>query len=112
MEKKDSNVTTDLAQFGMREIEIAKKLLTAWVENGLPNDFFDSEVTVKFNRNSGFVFLTNSEYQVACESGGILYSYYNCFNCGVEGFEEDGFPEEARKEGLCNDCYKKEENER
>lgn len=81
--------TTDLAQFGMREIIEAKKLLTAWVNNGLPSDFEDNEITIMMNKNSGNVFLTNSEYQVAMEDGGKLYSFYSTPYNVLEGSYED-----------------------
>lgn len=81
--------TTDLAQFGMREIIEANKLLTAWINNGLPNDFYHDSVTIMMNKNSGNVFLTNSDYQVAMESDGKLYSFYVTPYNGLEGSYED-----------------------
>jgi hypothetical protein len=81
--------TTDLSEFGMREIIEANKLLTAWVNNGLPNDFYDDGVTIMMNKNSGNVFLANSEYQVAMEDGGKLYSFYSTPYNGIEGSYED-----------------------
>ncbi len=84
----NNEVTTiDLANFGYREIAITKDILTAWVAGGLPEDFSDSEVTIMFNRNSGSVFLTNSDYQVAMVVDGKLESFYSCPQCGNEGFE-------------------------
>ena len=81
--------TTDLAQFGYREKEMAAELLQAMIKQGLPEDFYDDGVTVMMNRNSGNVFLTNSEYQVAMMNGDKLESFYNCPYCGHEGFKED-----------------------
>ena len=87
--KTQETITTDLSKFGFREIKMASELLNAWIKNGLPEDFENNEVTVMMNTNSGFVFLTNSEYQVAMMNGDNLESFYSCPNCGHEGFKED-----------------------
>lgn len=81
--------TTDLAEFGMREIEMARDLLNAWVEHGLPSDFNHDGVVVMMNKNSGNVFLTNNDYQVAMMDGDGLESFYSCPKCGFEGFFYD-----------------------
>ena len=86
--------TEDLADFGYREQEQAKDLFQAWRENGLPIDFENNGVKIAFNMNSGYVFLTNSEYQVAmCETNEHnkleLYSFYSSPDEGKEGsFDE------------------------
>lgn len=64
-------------------------LLKEYREKGLPKDFSPNEVVPTFNMNSGNVFLTNSEYQVAMLNGDKLESFYNCPQCGYEGFLED-----------------------
>ena len=87
--KTDSIFTTDLSEFGYRERKMAAELLTASVEQGFPADFDDDGVTVAMNKNSGYVFLTNSEYQVAMLNGDKLESWYSCPECGHEGFKED-----------------------
>lgn len=85
--------TTDLADFGAREKEIAEQLLRAMRVSGLPEDFEDREVTVMFNTMSGNVFLTNSEYQVAMlvdeEDTDKLASFYSTPYEGREGFFEE-----------------------
>lgn len=78
--------TTDLAKFGNREKAMAAVLLQAMTKKGLPDDFNDDEVTVMMNDQSGNVFLTNSDYQVAMMDGLELRSFYNCPYCGHEGF--------------------------
>lgn len=85
MNKQDEIVTSDLAQFGARERKMLEDLMRAWREHGLPRDFNDDEVTAAMNRNSGYVFLTNSDYQIAMEEDGKLESFYNCPECGAEG---------------------------
>lgn len=81
--------TTDLAKFGWRERKMAAELLTAMCEQGLPEDFIDDEVTIMLNTYSGYVFLTNSEFQVAMMNGDKLESWYTLPYSGEEGFKED-----------------------
>ena len=86
--------TEDLANFGFKEQEEAKELFQAWRESGLPIDFENNGVKIAFNMNSGYVFLTNSEYQVAmCETNDNgkleLFSFYSSPYEGKEGsFDE------------------------
>ena len=86
--------TEDLADFGFKEQEEAKDLFQAWRESGLPIDFENNGVKIAFNMNSGYVFLTNSEYQVAmCETNDNgkleLFSFYSSPYEGKEGsFDE------------------------
>lgn len=80
--------TTNLADFGYREKRMAAELLNAMC-NGLPDDFADDQVTVMMNTNSGNVFLTNSNCDVAMMNGDKLESFYSCPQCGHEGFKED-----------------------
>ena len=91
--------TTDLSKFGYRERKMAAELLTASCDQGLPDDFDDSEVTVMMNTNSGLVFLTNADFQVAMMNGDTLESFYSCPECGHEGFKED-MPHDGNAE--CN----------
>src|SRR3990167_7070000 len=87
--KTQEITTTDLSKFGHREKKMAGELLLAMNE-GLPNDFYDDEVTVMMNMNSGNVFLTNSDYQVAMMTDeGKLESFYSCPECGHEGFLDE-----------------------
>ncbi|NDD55334.1 hypothetical protein EBZ39_15980 [bacterium] len=65
------------------------KILKAWDENGLPEQFYDNRVRFGFNRNSGFVFLVNDDYQCAMLKGGKLEHFYSSPYDGVEGFFED-----------------------
>ncbi len=82
--------TTDLGKFGAREREMLEGTLKAWREQGLPADFIADEVIPMFNMNSGNVFLTNSDYQVAMlTDDNKLESFYTCPECGHEGFKAD-----------------------
>ena len=81
--------TEDLSEFGFRELDKASKLLGA-IKNGLPSDFEDDGIKVAFNSNTGFVFLTNAEYQVAMvDDKGKLYSFYTTPYEGYEGSLEE-----------------------
>jgi len=82
-------ITTDFSKFGIREREMSEELLRAWREQGLPDDFDNNEVTVMFNLMSGYVFLTNSDYQVAMMNGDNLESFYTDFETGEEGFKDE-----------------------
>jgi len=83
------STTTNLADFAYREIKMARDLLDAWVNNGLPEDFEQNGVTVMMNMNSGNVFLTNDEFQVAMLNGDELESFYTSPYEGREGFFDD-----------------------
>jgi|ERR1700722_4841467 len=98
--KKQEIITTNLADFGYRERAILIELLQAWNSQGLPEDFYDEEVHPMFNRNSGYVFLTNSEFQTAMMNGDKLEMWHHCGNCGHEGFAEDCQLNDAG----CNEC--------
>jgi hypothetical protein len=78
-----------LEMFGYRERKMAEELLHEWNENGLPEGFDSDGVTIMMNQNSGYVFLTNSNYEVAMMNGDKLEIWYNCPECGYEGFKED-----------------------
>ena len=81
--------TENLADFGYRELEMLRDLLTAWLDSGLPDDFEDDGVRPAFNTYSGNVFLTNDDYQVCMEVDGKLESFYYTPYEGYEGFYED-----------------------
>lgn len=83
-------VTSDLSEFGLRELAELRDILTAWIDgSGLPMDFEDDGVIPAFNKNSGWVFLTNDEYQVAILADGKLESFYTTRYNGHEGTFED-----------------------
>ena len=81
--------TTNLAQFGNRELAEVRDLLDAMLNSGLPSDFYEDAVQPMFNLNSGCVFLTNSEYQVCMINDGKLESFYSSPYAGLEGFYDD-----------------------
>ena len=78
--------TEDLGQFGSRELKEASKLILA-IDNGLPDDFYNDDIKIGFNKNSGYVFLTNADLQVAMydSESDELYSHYSTPYEGREG---------------------------
>ena len=81
--------TTNLSDFGYRELAMLEELLKAMREQGLPCDFYDDEVCPMMNQSSGNVFLTNSDYQVAMMNGERLESFYFLSYYGNEGFLDE-----------------------
>jgi hypothetical protein len=77
--------TENLADFGYRERHLASELLKA----ELPENFNDQGVRVAFNASSGYVFLTNDDYQVALFNGDKLALYHTTSYSGLEGFIDD-----------------------
>ena len=90
-------LTSDLAKFGHRERKMAEELLKAWREQGLPNDFMDDEVRICFNTYSGYVFLTNTDFQTAMMNGDKLESFYFDSETGEEGFFDE-LSEESKEQ--------------
>lgn len=84
-----NSTTTNLADFGSRERRMLIELLTAWDEQGLPENFNDEAVVPIMNQNSGNVFLTNEDFDVAMMHNGQLESFYSCPYCGHEGFKDE-----------------------
>mgnify|MGYP003152577993 FL=1 len=70
--------TEDLSDFGYRELKELRDLLDQYIEKGLPDDFDESGLKPAFNMNSGNVFFTNEEFQVAMinPNTGKLESFY------------------------------------
>lgn len=98
--KQEEIITSNLVEFGYRERVMLVELLNEWNRHGLPYDFEENDVNFMFNKNSGHVFLTNSEYQVAMINDGKLEIWNSCANCGCEGFKEDC----ALNGYGCNEC--------
>lgn len=97
--------TTNLADFGYREIGMAATLLSAYLDN--PNILGDG-VQLMFNTHSGSVFLTDEDCNVAMINGEKLEKFYNCSNCGHEGFAEDFDSHENQDCLQCPHCAGKD----
>lgn len=76
-----------------REREMVRDILNAWGNHGLPIDFDNDGVKIGFNKQSGNVFLVNSEYQCCMVNGDKLESFYYSPYQGIEGF----FDEQVRE---------------
>ena len=84
----DDIVTSDLSEFGYRELKEAARLLTAYTESGKP-DFLEGKVQIYMNKNSGCVFLCDEDYNTGMMNGDRLEQWFNCPYCGHEGFKQD-----------------------
>lgn len=83
--------TEDLSDFKYRELKELRDLLDQYIEKGLPSDFDSSGLKPAFNMNSGNVFFTNDDYQVAMINPNTdkLESFYVLSYSGEEGFADD-----------------------
>lgn len=91
-------VTYDIADFGRREIAETGKLLTAYAEGqdkGNCLDRFGEGVKVGFNRNSGYVWLEDEDYNTLMydEDTDSLFQWYFLSYAGEEGSAEDLYNE-------------------
>jgi hypothetical protein len=80
-------VTSDLSRFGFRELKMAADLLAAYCET--PPDFLGDGLTLMLNTHSGYVFLTDEDFNVGMMNGDRLEHFQTCFECGEEGFTEE-----------------------
>lgn len=82
--------TTNLAEFGKRELTMAAELLNAYSKGNYECPYFEeSGVQIMMNINSGNVFLTNNEYQVLMMNGNKLEGFYSSPYSGHEGFIDE-----------------------
>ena len=79
--------TTDLKNFGYRELKMAAELLTAYCETS--PDFLEDGVHLMMNRHSGNVFLTDEDFNVAMMNGGKLDAWLFTPYEGHEGFIDE-----------------------
>ncbi len=84
-----NTTTTNIADIGYAERAELIRLLQAWHRDGLPEDFSNHEVFPMMNRNSGYVFLTNDDFQCAMMNGDKLAIFHSTPYDGYEGFLED-----------------------
>ena len=99
----DRVVTEDWKDFGYRERKMAIELLTAYNEDNMTvaaSDFMDGHPRAAMNRDSGYVFLTDDEYNAFMLNGeGVLDIFLSCPNCGCEGF-----PSYLYEHPECDEC--------
>ncbi|MEK6884479.1 MAG: hypothetical protein AABY22_32905 [Nanoarchaeota archaeon] len=88
MQNKNEIVTVDLSEFGYIELREASKLLIAYYES--KQNFLGDGLMLNFNKNSGYVFLCDEDYNVGLlTDDGKLEQFFSCPNCGAEGFKEN-----------------------
>ena len=86
-------VTYDLSDFGYCELKEAAKLLTAYTEHndtGHCLDRLGDGVKIGMNRNSGYVWLEDEEYNcLMLDDNDQLFQLYYLSYAGTEGSAED-----------------------
>ena len=80
-----SPVTTNLGEFGTREIEQARDLLTAMIDQPGEWDHADN-VQLAFNTHSGYVFLFAEDWGEWMMNGDTLEKWHTSPHDGAEGF--------------------------
>lgn len=98
-------VTSNLGEFGLRELKEASELLQVLKTNKDKTIFFEmTGVNVTFNRNSGWVFLANDEWQAAMlNKNGELEDLIYCPECGNEDLlSEFDYSKDCCREFYCN----------
>jgi len=85
MTKQNEVYTENIAEFGSRERGMLKDLLS----HDLPEGFSDQGVKPAMNKNSGYVFLVNDDYQCAMMNGDNLEIFHFTPYEGHEGFLSD-----------------------
>ncbi len=91
------STTRDLSKFGFRELHIAARVLTAYIEDR-PGWLYEG-VAVEFNAHSGFVFLIDEDFNIGMLNDDTLEQWHHCSECGVEGFREDVVDDEHHFDG-------------
>jgi len=89
----DNTVTTDMSEFGYRELAMTRDLLAAYIDQNNTKFLGAAKagdgVQIWFNKNSGNVFLCDEDYNTAMESDGELCDWFVTPYNGCEGFLED-----------------------
>jgi hypothetical protein len=84
------SLTTDISKMDLSEVT---EMLTAFQEENTTPLFkamwYNEDTVPTLNEESGYCFLTNSDYQVAMMNEGILSMFISCGECGREDFEQD-----------------------
>lgn len=82
-------VTSDLSQFGRRELALAGELLSALHTVRDNTKFLGDGVKVYMNKSSGYVFLSDEDYNTAMMNGNVLEDFINCPECGFEALSSE-----------------------
>ena len=76
----------DFNEWGYREIQEAIELLNKYLDSNIKPL---TGLKVGFNSNSGYVFLEDEDYNTFMLNGENLEQWFNCPECGHEGFREE-----------------------
>jgi len=79
-------VTNDFSDFGYCEKEEARELMSAYGTDKDKTVYLGSGVQVWFNLHSGYVFLSDEDFNSAMMNGDVLEDFINCPECGHEDF--------------------------
>jgi hypothetical protein len=93
----EMNKGMNISDWGFCERDKAIKLLQALQET--EGEGVGSGLTLCFNPNSGFVFLSNDDLDTYMLNNGKLEQWHYCPDCGKEGFKE-----EFEKTDACISC--------
>ena len=93
----DEIVTSDLSQFGRADINEAQRLLSAYLFDNETKMLNDEGIQIYMNKNSGKVFLSDEDYNVAVvkeiQEGDtykdLLIDWIVCPECGYEEDQHD-----------------------
>lgn len=81
--------TRDLMDFGIKELRLAAKLLSVFKTAQDRTMRLGDKVTPEFNPDSGYVFLIDSNFNIAMLNGEELEDWLRCPQCECEGFVSD-----------------------
>ena len=100
----ENYLTTDISKMDLSEVT---EMLTAYQNETTTPAFkamwYDDETIPTLNQESGYTFLTNSDYQVAMMNEGKLSMFINCRECGREEYEQEWIETRPRKP-TCEGC--------
>jgi formylmethanofuran dehydrogenase subunit E len=101
----ESPLTTDISKMDLSEVT---EMLNAYQNQGFKTTpafkamWIDEDTIPTLNQESGYCFLTNSEYQVSMMNEGMLSMFINCGECGREEFEQEWDLENGKT--TCEGC--------
>lgn len=101
-----SRDSTDLLNFGRRQLNTAVKLLTAYKKS--PPWWLDGDVQIWFNMVSGLVYLRCDRSNIGVMRDGELDQLWTCTNCKTQGFADEM---DFDCVGYCKDCNDENESE-
>lgn len=80
-------ITHDLNEFGNRQLLEVARLIEEYGNKGA--DFLTDKISINLNKNSGYVFLSDEDFNVGMLNNGKLEQWFSCPYCGHENFKEN-----------------------